>query len=100
MSGRRSHARFAVHLAAAGSLRVFRDVHLAKADAHELIAHGFEPCAVGQQLSISVVGQHGLLDEPVEVLESSPVTIDGVIRHRLRLRRLANQPARAGGSPA
>jgi hypothetical protein len=92
MSGRRSHARFAVNLAAAGSLRVFRDVHVQQANAHELVALSWEPCAVGQQLSINVVGDHGVLDEPVEVVESSPVAMDGGLRHRLRLRRLHGRP--------
>jgi hypothetical protein len=98
MSGRRSHARFAVNLAAAGNLRVFRDVNVQAATAHELIAVSSEPCAVGQRLSINVLGDYGVHDEPVEVLESSPISIEGGIRHRLRLRRLASNDGASAGS--
>jgi hypothetical protein len=98
MSGRRSHARFAVHLASEGSLRVFRDVHVQKTDDHEVIALTSDPVAVGQRLFIGTVGDHALVDEPVEVLESSPVPIDGGIRHRLRLRRLPKYLAPPGAS--
>jgi hypothetical protein len=100
MSGRRSHARFAVNLAAAGTLRVFRDVHVQAATAQELIAVSAEPCAVGQRLSINVLDDYGVHDEPVEVIESSPVSIEGGIRHRLRLRRLATVEAQPAGAEA
>lgn len=89
MSGRRTHPRFTVHLATDARLRVFRDIHVQHADAHELVAISPDPAPVGQRLSIDTLGDAALIEEPVEVIESSPVSVDGSIRHRLRLRRLA-----------
>ena len=89
MSGRRAHPRFTVHLTTDARLRVFRDIHVQHADAHELIALSPDPAPVGQRLSIDTIGDAALIEEAVEVIESSPVSVDGSIRHRLRLRRLA-----------
>ena len=44
------------------------------------------------------MGDYDVHDEPVEVLESSPVSIDGGIRHRLRLRRLAAREMQPSGA--
>jgi len=82
MSGRRSHNRFSLHLASPGSLQMFRDVVVQGRDGQDVVALSGEPAALGRGLSLELDGER----RAVEVVESRPVSVDGRIRHRLRLR--------------
>lgn len=85
MSGRRSHTRFAVASPWSGAIRMLRDVVVARADRHELLAITHSAAVVGEELSLDLIGGGHSVAIKVRVLESRPVVVDGTVRHRVRL---------------
>ena len=87
MSGRRSHARFAVLPSPEGVLRVLRDVVVRSAIDEQLVVVGRQPGVRGELVSV-----HWADDSNpavvAEVLESHPVIVDGTVRHQLRLQQM------------
>jgi hypothetical protein len=88
MSGRRSHARFAVLRSPEGVLRVRRDVVIQSSAQDQTIALSSEPGILGE----IVVVQSALQNAGVQarVLESQPVVVDGGIRHQIRLHHVGD----------
>lgn len=88
MSGRRSHARFAVLRSPEGVLRVRRDVVIQSSAQDQTIALSSDPGIVGE----IVVVQSALQDAGVQarVLESQPVVVDGGVRHQIRLHHVGD----------
>jgi hypothetical protein len=88
MSGRRSHARFAVLRSPEGVLRVRRDVLIQSAVHDQTIALSSEPGILGE----TVVVQSALQNDrgvKARVLESQPIVVDGSLRHQIRLHHIA-----------
>ena len=87
MSGRRSHARFAVLPAPEGVLRVLRDVVVQSTTTEQLVVLGRHPGVRGELVSVQSPNDFG---EPViaQVLESQPIIVDGSVRHQLRLQNM------------
>jgi hypothetical protein len=89
MFGRRSHTRFSVTPSAVGALRVLRDVILQRSGPNEVVAIGREAGVLGEILTLQLAGDDTKLGIAVRVLDSRPIVIDGAVRHRLRLERVA-----------
>ena len=85
MSGRRSHARFAVVNPPEGVFRVMRDVLLQRAGDHELIAISREPGLLGEAVVVEFPSDQITDRMRARVVESQPVVVGGSVRHRLRL---------------
>ena len=89
MFGRRSHPRFSIATPPEGTLRISRDVLVQEAaDGDELVAVSRQAGVVGEALTIEVAeADRGPWKNAmkVRVAESSPIVIDGTVRHRLRL---------------
>jgi hypothetical protein len=97
MSGRRSHARFAVLPFPAGVLRILRDVVFTRASDEELLVVGRQPGVRGELVSVhSPDDSHG--SWVAEVLESHPVIVDGTVRHQLRLQQVNGTVAPGGAA--
>ena len=96
MSGRRSHARFNITPSSDGVLRVLRDVTVQRAHENELLVIGREAGVVGDQLTIEIAEPDAAIRATVQVIESLPIIINGAVRHRLRLRRVAATRPAAG----
>lgn len=86
MSGRRSHARFAVTPAAEGVVRVPRDIHVQTNGGSDLVVVSPSPGVLGEHLTLELFEAGPSSIVRVQVVESRPVVVDGVVRHRLRLR--------------
>jgi hypothetical protein len=89
MTGRRSHARFAVASPWQGVMRVLRDVVVNRTAREEVMAISHAPGVSGETMSLDLIGGGLALSLRVRVLESRPVIINGALRHRLRLCLLA-----------
>ncbi|HXH24363.1 MAG TPA: hypothetical protein VNI78_03875 [Vicinamibacterales bacterium] len=85
MSGRRSHARFAVNPVSDGVLRVRRDVLVEHAGERELVVLSREPGIVSEPLAIEIPDLFRNRVLGVRVAESRLVVEGGTVRHRLRL---------------
>lgn len=60
----------------------------------ELAVISRTPASVNERLTLTLTSNAGRVDLHVEVVESAPVVIDGMVRHRLTLRRESeNGPA-------
>jgi len=86
MSGRRSHVRFAVTPAAEGVVRVPRDIHVETTAGGEFIVVSPSPGVIGEDLTLELFEAGSSSIVHVQVAESGPIVMDGVVRHRLRLR--------------
>ena len=84
MSGRRSHARFAMLRSPEGVLRVVRDVVIQSTTNEHIVAISREPAVLGTSVSVQLSAHHDSA-VPARVLESHPIVVDGHVRHRLRL---------------
>ena len=89
MFGRRSHARFNIDPASEGVLRVLRDVNVQHLDDDEVVVVARDPGVVGERLTIEIVSGDDSTSIAARVVESRPVVMDGAVRHRLRLNRIA-----------
>jgi hypothetical protein len=85
MSGRRSHARFAVTPLSDGILRVRRDVLVEHAGDHELVVLSREPGIASEPLALEIPDLFCNRVLGVRVAESRLVVGGGTVRHRLRL---------------
>ncbi len=88
MSGRRSYARFALSPSVEGVLRVLRDVVIQRADDHEIVAISREGGVLDETMVIQMADDEAAVPLRVRVVDSRPVVVDGIVRHRLRLRTL------------
>jgi|1186.fasta_scaffold160581_1 hypothetical protein len=93
MLGRRSDERFRFAAPAAGAVDVFYDVIVKWSADNEWIAFSREPAFAGETLVLDVDDGEQRSRFTVHVIESSPVIVDGDMRHRLRLRGAASPPA-------
>ena len=102
MSGRRSHQRFEVSPASAGTLRVNRDIVVQRACEGELQVLSREPAVRDERMVVQFPDDDDAGDAvPVRVIDSKPVVVQGVVRHLLRLHVLGadhGDSARIGSS--
>jgi hypothetical protein len=92
MSGRRGQIRLAF-ANSGGVLRISRDVVVMHAAQNEFVAASSQPGIPGDVLTIAFSGRDGQQSETVRVAASKPVVVDGVVKHELRLERLASHSA-------
>jgi hypothetical protein len=95
MSGRRSHARFAVVPSAEGLLSVLRDVIVQRVDKGEVIAISREPGVVGEAILVEVPTAPTSERVYARIVESRPLIVDGNVRHRLQLQAIVDATAGA-----
>jgi hypothetical protein len=97
MSGRRSHARFAVLRSPEGVLRVLRDIVIQSATPEQIVALSHEPGILGELVSVQLPAQASDLGPcgrgwngvmRARVHESQPILVDGTVRHQLRLHHI------------
>jgi hypothetical protein len=88
MSGRRSHPRYIVGTPWVGSVRVLRDVVVARTGGDELLVLTQAAAVVGEDMTLELVAGGLVMALRVAVEESRPVVVDGSVRHRLRARIL------------
>ena len=95
MSGRRSHARFAVLRSPEGVLRVLRDIIIQSATDGHIVALSREPGVLGELVSLEFPAEsNGVLRARVQ--ESQPVVVDGTVRHQLRLHHVDGEREQRG----
>ena len=87
MSGRRSHARFAVLRSPEGVLRVLRDVVIQSRVQDHTIALSREPGILGELVMVQFPADNDA-GVTARVQESQPIMVDGSVRHQLRLRHV------------
>jgi hypothetical protein len=85
MSGRRSHGRFSVLCSPEGVLRVVRDIVFQGTINDQILALSREPGVLGETVSLQFPE---LAPFEARVLESTPVIVDGSVRHQLRLHQV------------
>jgi hypothetical protein len=90
MSGRRSHARFAVLQSPVGVLRVLRDIDIQSSANGDIVAVSREPGVLGELVSVQFPAHPGEILR-ARVLESQPVVRDGSVRHQLRLHHVTDE---------
>lgn len=86
MSGRRSHQRFDVRLASAGTLRVSKDMVVERMERDELVVTCREPSVRNERLSVHFQDSDPSAALPVTVADSRPIMVGGTVRYRLQLR--------------
>jgi hypothetical protein len=86
MSGRRSHARFAVTPPAEGVVRVPRDVLVQTDEGRELVVISPSPGVIDEYLNLELSDAGPGSSLRVQVAGSRPIVVEGAVRHRLRLR--------------
>jgi hypothetical protein len=62
-----------------------RDVVVDRGERHELLAITHSAAVVGEELSLDLMGGGYSVAIKVRVVESRPVIVDGMVRHRVRL---------------
>jgi hypothetical protein len=92
MSGRRSHARFAVLQSPEGVLRVVRDIMVESSTPDYIVAVSSEPGVLGEVVFVEFPAQATAVR--ARVLESQPIVVDGAVRHQLRLLDIDAQASR------
>ena len=90
MSGRRSHTRFSVLRSPAGVLRVVRDIVVQSTINEQIVALSRDPGVLGELVSLQFPDAEAF---EARVVESTPVIVNGSVRHQLRLHQV-----RLGGS--
>lgn len=90
MSGRRSHARFAVLQSPTGILRVLRDIDIQSLTNGHIVAVSREPGVLGELVLVQFPAQTGEALR-TRVLDSQPVVMDGAVRHQLRLHHVTDE---------
>ncbi len=91
MLDRRKHPRSALADALPGMLRLVEDVVLENFGGSEMTVVSGVPARSDQCLAITPVGGAAPSALDVQVTESTPAVVDGVLKHRLRLRVLAER---------
>ena len=89
MSGRRSHARFAVLQSPTGILRVLRDIDIQSSADGDIVAVSREPGVPGESVSVQFPAETSEVLR-ARVLDSQPVVMDGAVRHQLRLHQVSD----------
>lgn len=99
MSGRRSHARFAVLRSPEGVLRVLQDVVIQSSTNEDFVAVSREPGVLGELVFVQFPA-HVPGGLHARVQESQPIVVDGSVRHQIRLHTngAATSPAREAAS--
>jgi hypothetical protein len=85
MSGRRRHERYAVGGRWEGALRVKRDVMVERTIDGTLAVISETPAVHDEILTLDLIGARTSTSLTVQVLDSRPVIVEGVVRHSLRL---------------
>ena len=88
MSGRRSHSRFEVIPTSDAVLTMLRDVVVVSSEDGEAMVLSRDAGVVGETLVLEIAGDQ-TSRRRATVVESRPVVVDGIIRHRLRLQQTA-----------
>ncbi len=91
MLDRRKHPRAALTEALPGTLRLVEDVVVENFGGSEMTVVSGVPARSDQHLAITPVGGAHPSALDVQVTESTPAVVDGVLRHRLRLRVIAER---------
>lgn len=85
MPGRRRDSRFRLSLPWAGTLRVPNDVMIERYSDDEVWVVSTTPAHRDERLTLDLTGS-GLAETiRVRVVDSVPVVVEGVVRHRLHL---------------
>lgn len=90
MLNRRKHPRCLLHKALDGTLRLTEDVVVESYASSEITVVSGLPARSHQCLALAAAGTATPTPFDVVVTESTPAVVDGVLKHRLRL-RLANR---------
>jgi hypothetical protein len=85
MRGRRRDPRFALTVPWEGALRLPGDVTIERRSDSEVWVVSSAPAHRGERLTLEVMGAGPPEILEVRVVDSTPVLVDGVIRHGLRL---------------
>ena len=85
MAGRRRHERFALSGLLEGALRVRRDVTVETSADGSLEVISDTPGIPDEILTLDLIGVRASTSLTVQVIDSRPVVVDGVVRHSLRL---------------
>ena len=99
MSGRRSHARFAVLQSPVGVLRVLRDIVIQSSSDDHIVAVSREAGVLGELVSVQFPSAPSDVVR-ARVLDSQPVVVDGAVRHQLRLHHIGDDRSEHPGEPA
>jgi hypothetical protein len=78
--------RFTVTPGAEGVVRIPRDIHVQMNAGGELVVVSPSPGMPGEHLTLEIFEAGSSSIVRVQVAESRPVVVDGLVRHRLRLR--------------
>src|SRR5258706_7653161 len=84
MLGRRRNFRHGV-ANAPGTLRVLRDVTIARTAEREFVAISTEPAINGERLTLEHTVNGATVAETVRVVDTRPALVRGAVRHRLTL---------------
>jgi hypothetical protein len=85
MSSRRSYQRYGLNNAS-GYLRLVRDVTLWRGVESEYVVISDEPEAAGELVTIEHAVNGTVVSAEVCVIDGHPTIVNGIVRHRLRLR--------------
>ena len=89
MSGRRRHTRFSVTPPADGVVRIPRDILVEEGVGKDLVVVSPSPGVVDEVLTLQLFDKGSRASLRVQVAESRPIVVEGLVRHRLRLRVVA-----------
>lgn len=85
MRGTRRDPRFALSVPWEASLKVPGDVTVERYSGDEVWVVSGSPARVDEVLTLDLIGSEPAITINVRVVESTPVLVDGAIRHGLRL---------------
>ena len=85
MQGRRRDARYRLSTPFEGTLLTFQDLTIERCLAGEMVALSDAPGDRGQALTLDLISSGPRETVHVRIVESTPVVVDGNMRHRLRL---------------
>jgi hypothetical protein len=104
MRGRRRDSRFALTVPWEGSLRLPGEVTIERRSKSEVWVLSTVPAHRGERLTLEVMGTGPPETLQLRVVDSTPVLVDGVVQHGLRLaivrdaERNPDESAAAGGA--
>lgn len=99
MSGRRSHIRFTAVPSPSGALRVMRDVVVESVASPDIVIISRDPGVLNDVVIIQPALDSDLRLR-ARVIDSQPVIVDGVVRHRVHLREIGRLVSRPDGRGA
>jgi hypothetical protein len=85
MRGTRRDPRFALSVPWEGSLKVPGDVTVERYSGDEVWVVSASPAHIDEVLTLDLIGSDPAATVSVRVVESTPVLVDGAVRHGLRL---------------